>query len=143
MINLLKEYDATDPWSVFEHKTHVPMYDDNARFNVKVYSEILFMSPTEYIEAIVESVQGKHLNEDIPQRDLFEYYTKDRIDHTSLNKLKLYLSEGLKMWMPYLHYKKDNFGNTRYQGKDGVHRAIVAQQLGIKKIPVMKITEFG
>ena len=142
MTDLINECNTKDSWSVFDKKTNVPEYDDPKKYNrFDIYTSIEFMSPREYINKIIDGVERMSMNEDISRKDLFTHYTVDRVNHTSIQKIREQLSSGNKMWLPYLRYQRAAGNNITYIGQEGIHRALVAYQLGIKKIPVMKIVE--
>lgn len=139
-MDLLKNYDKKDPWSVFSKKTQVPEYDDPFTYNRHdIHTTLVYMSPREYINTIVEGVSSKQ-TDNIPQKDWFTHYTVDRVSHTSIHRIRESLTLGHKLWLPYLKYEKK--GNVKnYAGQEGIHRALVAYQLGMEQIPVLIVTE--
>lgn len=122
ILETLKKLIKIEP---FSRKTGLPLYDDMLKspeyFREKKGKEfeIVEMSPSEYIH---QCALGFKTNEENLRktRDV-NYFEK--------------MLEGEQFPMPLLDYSGNHFG------QEGLHRAMAAEYLGIRKIPVMVISK--
>ena len=115
-------------WKYFKKSTGLPFFDsmmDNPEYFKKAKGmtfHIASMSPQDYL---IECAKAG------------ETSLARQIEITSSNLVKEYADRarsGSKMPLPYIQYDSDG-----YVSQEGRHRARVAQELGLKKMPVLII----
>lgn len=110
----------------------------NWNYDIGLKGKILEMSPIEYMERtnIYNRMSEKEVNE-------YFFKHKGKILYFPPNSEQSYkriiegVAMGNKIYIPWLEY--DEKGN--FVGQEGFHRALVARDLGIDKIPVLVIGE--
>ena len=128
-INQLNKLIETYLNEGFIEKTGLPLYDNilsNPSYflNEKnVQSEVIQMSPDEYIQKCAEAMNVTT-----------ESLVSERQDK-SLRQLIYALHRNETIFMPYLHYTKEGFA------QEGLHRALAAKECNIQEIPVLVVKE--
>ena len=115
-------------WKYFKKSTELPFFD-NMMENPDYFKRakgmtfhIASMSPRDYL---IECAKAGNTSLD------------RQIEITSIKLVKEYADRtlsGSKMPLPYIQYDSDG-----YVSQEGRHRALVAEQLGLKKMPVLII----
>lgn len=101
----------------------IEMGQDWQRLGKGREAHIEFMSPDEYLNSV----------------GLMSDKAKNEHSIARIEKYKKAAMAGSKFPLPYLDYREGNFS-----GQEGIHRTIMAKELGIEKIPVVKIdTDVG
>lgn len=130
-----------EEYPYFDLQTDLSYYDDMLenpeyfRERKRTCTAIVEMTPNEYLDAVAIQ-QFPRFKKDNPEyKNLDEYkefmiknMSKERIDYLKKSALS-----GCKLPMPLI--------DERDGGQEGRHRAVVARELGIKKIPVLKVFE--
>lgn len=115
----------------------VGKYKDNPleyfKNNKGIIFEIERMSPEEYLTRVYTIHMNNRILENI-EIDTIEDYLLDHIDFENVKKYKERTLEGSKMPMIVLDYKRNE--------QEGRHRAVVAQQLEVKEIPVLVVRPY-
>ena len=110
---------------IFSNTTDIGYYDEmlrnpeGARRYRKVDVRIVWMTPKEYLQECAR-MQGTSL-----QRQY------ERISRQNIERLKAYIQSGGKLPLPILDYDRKE--------QEGRHRAVLAEELGIPKIPVVVV----
>ena len=124
----------------FNDKTGMSMYDDvlkNEHYaEVKQrFPKVIYMKPMDYIEKVSKGFNNaykKYGNEQyIKTVDQLIESRKD----ASLEQLKKSFSKN-KIDMPMIAYETYSDGSIIMSSQEGLHRAIIAKELGIEKMPV-------
>ena len=110
---------------IFSNKTDIGYYDEmlknpeRARRVRWVDVRIVWMTPKEYLQECAR-MQGTSL-----QRQY------EMISRQNIERLKAYIQSGGKLPLPILDYDRKE--------QEGRHRAVLAEELGIPKIPVVVV----
>ena len=118
------------------HKEYIAGNRDPVEYfktNKGLLFEIVWMSPTQYLEESYKIHRKFSIDYGIPQIT-FETYLKTNIDPDLINEYVQRTLEGSKMPMPVLDYDKLT--------QEGRHRAVVAKELGVEKIPVLVVRTY-
>lgn len=118
------------------HKEYIAGNRDPVEYfktNKGLVFEIVWMSPTQYLEESYKIHRKFSIDYGIPQIT-FETYLKTNIDPDLINEYVQRTLEGSKMPMPVLDYDKLT--------QEGRHRAVVAKELGVEKIPVLVVRTY-
>ena len=129
----IKENVSKYPTPLITDKTTGMDYYDTMMQKPEYYAKekgetfiIKQMTPTEYL---YECAVG--FNTDI------HFLLKNRKDMEKIRRIYSYIGEGNQLPMPFIKYNK----NGEFIGQEGIHRAIVAKELGEETIPVLVITK--
>jgi hypothetical protein len=130
-----------ESYEAFDLQTDLSYYDnflENPKYfkeNKKVCGVIVEMTPDEYLDnvAIQQFPRFKKDNPSFNTLDKYKEFMINNLNKERIKKLKESVLTGCKLPMPFIDYK--------IEGQEGRHRAVVARELGIKKIPVLKVFE--
>jgi len=98
------------------------------------HGELVFISPDYFIKLVAKyyghtTVKGFH-----------------EINNTNNDKVDLYVKQmkkGNKFPMPYIDMSPSALSGMYGFGAQGIHRALAAKKLGLKKIPVFRLKRYG
>jgi len=141
-------YDQT----IGESKKLIPHYDHKTNTlkqltqkeymkDVKgVSSEIVWMSPEEYIDKCVSEgfLNFQKLNPSVTIDKYKKMILDMRNNPEKINKYKKMWMEGSKPPMPFIIYYGKEYGD-----QEGFHRALLAKELNVSKIPVLIVNIKG
>lgn len=126
----------------FSKKTGLYKYDKviddkkSAERN-KIFPKLVFMTPDKYIEKCVQGFNEEFIRNNqktITKKELED----DRYsDKSSMEYLNNNFNNNNKFDLPFIEYYTRETGEIQFANQEGLHRAIVARDNNISKIPVM------
>lgn len=96
-------------------------------------AHIEYMSPDDYFKKIDQDINKFKANEGLYAIDGGPPY---EATHEQVKKYKAAAMRGDKFAMPWIDYKKGE-----WTGQEGRHRALMAKELGVEKMPVVIVNE--
>ena len=123
-----------------DKRTGMSMYDDVLNdehyANTKQrFPKVITMSPQKYIDTVADGFDKMHVKyDDNPIRVTSEELVKSRTDE-KLNKLREKFGKE-PFDMPMIGYEMQKDRSTDMAFQEGIHRAILAKEAGLKEIPV-------
>lgn len=123
-----------------DKRTGMSMYDDVLEdehyANTKQrFPKVITISPQKYIDTVADGFDKMHLKyDDNPVRVTSDELVKSRTDE-KLNKLREKFGKE-QFDMPMIGYEMQKDRSTDMAFQEGIHRAILAKEAGLKEIPV-------
>lgn len=118
----------------YEKHMSKPMGEAYQRNTQGYESHIEFMTPEDYLNSV--GIMGNIKEYKTNKTDEINIKFDKKTGRERVNEYKQAMISGDKFPMPSIWYREGNFS-----GQEGIHRAVAAEELGIQKIPVVKIDQ--
>ena len=99
--------------------------------------EIVEMSPDDYLYEVAWGF-SKDKEEKASPKELRRRFEHERISKELIEKYTDRWKKGEKPPMLTIEYRKTKYGDIFF-AQEGIHRAVMAKRLGVKKVPVMRV----
>lgn len=111
------------------------LFDDHYAETKQRFPKVITISPQKYIDTVADGFDKMHVKyDDNPIRVTSEELVKSRTDE-KLNKLREKFGKE-PFDMPMIGYEMQKDRSTDMAFQEGIHRAILAKEAGLKEIPV-------
>jgi hypothetical protein len=119
----------TDKTGFSFYDSLIPGHKDNDYFRDRknLVGKIVMMSPGKYVDECIKHGFNHDVNPDNVRKSREGQLDKEGDKHELLELMR----KGEKWWMPFLNYAQ--------RGQEGLHRAVLAERLGLAEIPVLVV----